>query len=423
MASLGLALGMLGAVGLTACNGLKSGDDSIHANLRFVNLMTDQATVNVLFSDTTKFSGLAFEQSSSYQDNEWGSYTVNINSASNVLLGTFTLSPAQKSHSTTYLYGTAIGMKYATFTDEAYSVSSGKFVVRTLLAADNLPGYDLYVTGTGDDLSSLSPTVYAYAAGSMSAYSSETATGTYRIRLTLSGTKTVVFDSSLTFDNSANTLVLHTLGSSQLPTVMLIKPDDGSAKIVPNTLSRLRVVQGSPDVTGTRVSLDGTAAYQSVPFGGVTNYVIQPAGTHALTFSNESTGSAFINQQQTFQPGRDYTLFSSGLSGAASGLVFEDSNLAVSSSRVRGRFINATSDQPLVDAVVNYQPLLSNLAAGSRSAAIDLDVLSYPITYNASSNGAALAQLTTDTLVAGGAYNFALVGAANSYKAVVFKTN
>ncbi|HEY9104618.1 DUF4397 domain-containing protein [Chitinimonas sp.] len=425
LASLGLAMLGLATLGLAGCNGLKSGDDSIHANLRFVNLMTDQATVSVLLDDATQLSSLPFEQSSSYQDNAWAaSYTIKINNASNALLGSFTLAPAQKSHTTTYLYGSAVGMKYASFTDEAYTVSSGKFVVRTLLAADNLSGFDLYVTGASDDLSNLTPTVYAYAAGSMSAYSSETASGSYRVRLTLSGTKTVVFDTTMTFDSAtATTLVLHTLGSSQLPTVMRIKPDDGSAVIVPNTLARLRVVQGSPDVSGSRISLDGTAAYQAVPFAGVTNYVIQSAGTHTLNFSNESTGAAFISQSQTFQPGRDYTVFSSGLSSAATALVFEDSNLAVSSSRARGRFVNATPDQASVDAVVNYQPLLSNIAAGNRSASVDLDALSYPVTFNASSNGAALAQLTTDTLVAGGAYTFALVGAANSYKAVVFKTN
>ncbi len=416
---LGLGAALLGLAG---CNVKGDDGDSIHPNIRVVNLLPDQATVDVLLNDSEKFSDVGFGTATRYQDNPWATYTVEVNSAAGSQLGSFSLATDQGGHHTVYLYGSGSKLSYSIVGEGSQSVTDGKFVVRTLMAGSQLPGYDLYLTAAGDDIAGLTPTLYAAASGSLTSYSGELAAGDWRVRLTTAGTKTVVYDRTVNFGaKSASTLVLYSSGSAVLPTVMRMRYDDDSAEALPNTLSRLRVVQGTPDVAAARVAVDGATIYQSVPFAGVTNYAIVAAGSRTLGFGDESGGALFTTLDAALAAGRDYSVFLRGTAGAASALLLEDANLPVSSTQVRGRFVNAAADVAGADVVVNYQPLVSALGGGAATALDSLEALAYPLSF--SSGGTALAALTTDTLAAGGSYTFALIGAGGQYRAVYYKTN
>lgn len=416
-----LLIGLLSVMTLGGCSSKSS---NTNANVRFVNLMSDQAKISVTLNDAAAVSDLAFQAISTYQERPSGTYTSKITGATGATLLTPSLALGQL-HYTIYVYGTAASPRYAAITDEPVVVNTGKYVVRTMLGSTNLPVFDLYISSAEADLSTLSPVAYGGAVATATGYTAEADSGTFRIRLTLSGTKDLVFDSTQAFDaKSANTLVFFSQGSAQLPTVLFMHPEEGNTKVVTNTLARLRIVQGSPDVTGTRVSIDGKNTFQSLPFGASTGYITVNAGARALSFANESSGAKFAEANQTLLPGHDYTLITKGLAATATQLLFEENSTGGSTlARPSGRFINAASDQPTIDVVFNYQALLSGLAAGSRSAAQDFDAVAYPLSYYSSTGGGPLVQQTTDVLATGGIYSFALLGAANNYKAVMFRTN
>lgn len=415
---------LVGLLSVTVLSGCNSKSTNKNANVRFVNLMSDQAKISVTLNDTATVSDLAFQAISTYQERPSATYTSKITGATGTTLLTPSLALGQQ-HFTVYVYGTAAAPKYTVINDEPLVVNTGKYTVRTLLGSTNLPAFDLYISSAAADLSTLSPAVYGGAVAAATAYATEADSGTFRIRLTLSGTKDVVFDSTQTFDaKSANSLVFFSQGSAQLPTVLFMHPEDGNTKVVANTLSRLRIVQGSPDVSGTRVSIDGKNTFQSLPFGASTGYITVSSGARALAFTNESSGATFAAASQTLSPGHDYTLITKGLAAAATQLLFEENSTGSSTSaRPSVRFINAASDQAAIDVVFNYQALLSGLAAGSRSTAQDFDAVAYPLSYYSSVGGGPLVQQTTDVLATGGMYSFALIGATNNYKAVMFRTN
>lgn len=421
--------------GLSACD-LKKDDDSIKPWFRVVNLMPEQASLGVELDDESVFSTVAFETATSFVERDWsGSSVLDVNSASGSLLGRFTLSASQETHYSIVVYPIAGSAQAIYFQDEGYDdLDSGKFVIRSLLASSVLSAYDLYLTGVDESIASLVPTVSGVTAGSLSSFSDELSAGTYRLRLTPSGSKTVLFDSTQSFGSGATyTLALFSRGSATLPTAMLLTPNDGGATVLPNSLSRLRVVQGTPDVAKTRVSLDGVTTYQSIPFGSATDYVTRTAGSRTLNFLDEDAGSDYASLSATLEGGRDYTLFTQGLASAATAVAIENRHAPISSGTVRTSFINATGDQSAVDAIVNYQPLAASLARNSRSDAVELYAsVQYDGAFYASANSALLSSFKIDTdsttydyetFVAGGDYSMAVVGTAGSYKSVVFKTN
>ena len=386
---------------LSGCSGSGSASNE-KAHIRFVNLVVDQATLGVTLDDKAAASAVAFQGATDYVDFASDTYDAEVIGSAGSVLSTYSAALGQK-HYTTYYYGVGAALGLVTVDDEPFTVSDGKFVVRALLLSPVLPGFDVYLTTADTDLSTVNPTLYATASGSAGSYTSEMTSGTWRLRLTPSGAKTVVFDTTQEFAaKSVTTLAIHSVGSAQLPTVLRMPQAEG----------------GTPDATASRLTVDGATTFQSVPFGGITNFVAVTAGSKTIAVAADGAAGSYASLTTTLVPGHDYTLVTRGQTAAAGLLVFdENATEATATGTANARFVNATLDQAAVDVVVNYQALLSALGAGNRSTMQALTATSYPLSYYAS-NGSLLATQTTDELVAGGDYRFLLVGAAGQYLAV-----
>ena len=416
-------IGLVTASFLAGCN-VGSKTENTMANVRFVNLMTDQPTLTIKLDGTAMASDLQYQSLSDYKTMNLDTYSAVVSGATGTTLSTADLALGQVK-STVVFYGNASTMSSLKLTEDSTALTTGKFVVRTLRLASNLVGMDLYVTETGADISGLSPTSYSAASGAAASYSGELTAGAWRVRLTTSGTKNVVFDTTLTFAaGTYNTLALHSLGSAQLPTVLWLQPADGSAKVLANTLARIRVVQATPDVTSSRVTLDDKSIFLSLPYAGVTNYIVTAAGSPTVSYLDQNKSSVFASSVAPLLAGHDYTIYSSGVAVAAKVVIYEEnSNDKTSTSGVRGQFVNASSDQAAIDVVANYQPLVSGLSMGKRSAWQNLTASVYPLSYYANTGGTVLVEQSTDELVAGGDYAFALIGTVGAYRAIAYQTN
>lgn len=403
---------------LSGCSGSGSASNE-KAHIRFVNLVVDQATLGVTLDDKAAASAVAFQGATDYVDFASDTYDAEVIGSAGSVLSTYSAALGQK-HYTTYYYGVGAALGLVTIDDEPFTVSDGKFVVRAMLLSPVLPGFDVYLTTADTDLSTVNPTLYATASGSAGSYTSEMTSGTWRLRLTPSGAKTVVFDTTQEFAaKSVTTLAIHSVGSAQLPTVLRMpQAEGGTPVLLPSTLARVRAVFGTPDATASRLTVDGATTFQSVPFGGITNFVAVTAGSKTIAVAADGAAGSYASLTTTLVPGHDYTLVTRGQTAAAGLLAFdENATEATATGTANARFVNATLDQAAVDVVVNYQALLSALGAGNRSTMQALTATSYPLSYYAS-NGSLLATQTTDELVAGGDYRFLLVGAAGQYLAV-----
>ncbi|MBV8660239.1 MAG: DUF4397 domain-containing protein [Burkholderiales bacterium] len=443
MATNAVALGA--ASTLSACK-LKGGgsSNSIQPNMRFINLALGQPTLNISLSVPSSFSTLPFQQNSGYQSVNWsGSQTVTLSDANNNTLSTFTLAPNQSAHYTTYVYNTSAGVQHYTEQTDAYTVDSGKFVVRTFAtttigsASGATPStFDVYLTGANDDIT---PTGYAPTvsgtSGAPTAYSVEQTAGSFRIRVTQASTKNVVFDSGSTnliaFNSQgAYTILLYSVGSAWLPTLMLVQPTSDTVTILNNSLARIRVLQGTPDVTLSRFSVDSTKILVNAAFGTSTTYQQQPAGAHSLVFGDDTAGQGvpFCTvpaASSTLVGGTDYTVISSGLKAAATGLIFSDLYQPSPVADLKVRFVNATQDQASVDVILNNSPLtgVTGLKAGNASANQDLNgAIDNKVAFVIGGTVTQLgAQLDMGTLSAGGQYTVALIGANGNYQTVMLQ--
>lgn len=87
----------------------------------------------------------------------------------------------------------AAGDTLIVFVDTAATAPAGKSFIRTLNVAPAAGAVDLYVTAANTDLATATPQVSGIDALKASRYV-EVDVGTYRVRLTTAGTKTVVLD-------------------------------------------------------------------------------------------------------------------------------------------------------------------------------------------------------------------------------------
>jgi len=239
-----VGLALAASAVLSACGG--GGDDGIDDRLgiskpsvRVIHAITGGPNLDVLQNGTkTSFLNEPYKFVSNYFDVDTGSQLI----AFNVTNTSTQLGSAAVDAHTGHKY-TVVALPGATAAevltiDDPYdkSLLSDKARVRTLNASFNAQNIDVYVTTPAADLNAVSPNMAAVgyktanpATGQDSLYLDG---GTYRLRITTAGTKTVIFDSgALTLGNNADWLIT---------TI----PVDGIGALVPNRIKVL-VAQSS----------------------------------------------------------------------------------------------------------------------------------------------------------------------------------
>lgn len=412
-----LALGALSGCKVTA----KA--ENTKAQARFINLMTDPAKLNVSLDGAQVASDLAYQAATGYSEHHSNTYPVVVTGPGGSTVASHSIGLGQVKSSVFLLGSAAAGSaSYLVIGEAPVTVSAGKFVVRMVRLSSNLAAYDLYITAAGADLATATATVAATAVAVPSFPSAEMEAGSYRVRLTNAGAKTVVYDATMNFAaGSDNTLVLYSLGSAAVPTLLWMHPESNQTQSAANPQARLRLVHGGPDVADARLELDGTTAIAATAYASPSAYATVASGSRALRVA-DATGVVVAGTQELL-PGRDYTVVLKGRRAAAATLVFEEDTRNPPLTSARGQFVNASSDGIAVDVADNGTKIVSALAAGARSAAKELTVATHPLSFTAAGGSAALAQVTTEALGLGGLYSYALVGDAGGYRIVSYKLN
>jgi hypothetical protein len=193
-----LALALLATFALAACD---DDDDDVTgpvttAQLRVVHASPDAPNVDVLVDNAPVLTNVAYKAASSYLEVPSGSRNLKVRASgtSTVVIdqnGTL----AQGAFYTVLATGRVASIAPVVLTDDQTSPASGNIRLRLVHAAPTAGNVDIYVTAPTADIATATPTLTNVAFRAASNYL-EVPAGTYRVRITPAGTKTVAIDAN-----------------------------------------------------------------------------------------------------------------------------------------------------------------------------------------------------------------------------------
>ena len=192
-----LALALLATFALAACDD----DDDVTgpvatAQLRVVHASPDAPNVDVLLDNAPVLTNVAYKAASNYLEVPSGSRNLKVRSAgtSTVVIdqnGTL----AQGAFYTVLATGRVASIAPVVLTDDQTNPASGNIRLRLVHASPTAGNVDIYVTAPTADIATATPTLANVAFRTASNYL-EVPAGTYRVRITPAGTKTVAIDAN-----------------------------------------------------------------------------------------------------------------------------------------------------------------------------------------------------------------------------------
>lgn len=327
-------------------------------------------------------------------------------------------------HFSYIIYGDDAAASFLILSDDTTNAASGNFKLRTVNTAPGVGSVDVYVIAATADVNSSTAAATGLALGASTAFT-EYAAGSFRVVLTPTGSKDIIFDSGAqSFSaGTAMTVVAYTSESGKLTNAVFLPNDsDGTSNFVANTKSRFKFVQGAPDVASANVLVDSTLALANVPYVGISGYGTYNAGDRNIVVeASTAPGSALYNQAQTLAGGHDYSFvaFSAAGTGKVGLYTFLDDNLPFTSGKAKLRVINGSSDSNAYDAYFNFAKSLSNLAAGSASSYQQVDPGTYAFSFNLAGTGTASASLSSVSILGGHVYTLYITGRAGAVSAAL----
>lgn len=166
-----------------------TGCGSSSTEVRLLNAMDGQTTVDMVVDKNTLASGVAFGAASNYASVSSGSHTVEIQ-ANGATLFTQTISVSSGNNTVlTTNSGTTI------LADNKTTPSSGNIQIRVINASNSLGTADVYVVAAGTDISTVNPNFSSLAFQSASSYATLPA-GSYQVEFAQAGSKNVLINSN-----------------------------------------------------------------------------------------------------------------------------------------------------------------------------------------------------------------------------------
>lgn len=413
-----LTLSLSATAFLTACGGGGGGGSS--TQIRLLNATQSYANLDLVVNDKTINAKVAQTTVGAYGGVDTANTATQVQT-SDVGNSVAALSPslAGDSSYTLIAYGFAGSVRTSLLQEAQDAPDSGKVKVLALNLAPDAGQLDVYITTPDAALTDATPFVAGLVGGAGSGYIQLNA-GTYRVRVTGYNNKTDLrLDvSGVTLDSaSVNSLILTSTSSGTLVNGFKLV-QKGAVTPYPNTLSRVRMVNGLAGGTYANSTVQGKPLLVDSPSPNRADYVSLPAGASNLVVNVNGTARNFA--APTLVAGTDYTLL---LYGTATNPMLQplvdDNRLPTTSGSVKIRLINALSgNNPLASLVVDYTTLASNVQPGSSSAPASISsttgstvqitspLLANPL-YNPGTNGGTT---SLTPLVANGVYTALILG-------------
>jgi len=397
---------------VAACGG---GTDKTKAHVRFVDASSGYSTLSMTIGSTSVAAGVAYGGTTNYIDVSPSDTDSSITSTgSATVLSSKTLSLSKDTYYTMLAYGKAGALTSVLLEDNNSSAASGKTYVRIINTAPDAGSLDVYLTGTSDTLAQSTTLQSAVAYGTMGSYNTITS-GTWRLRVTATGSKTDVrLDvPSMAFSSTGVTTLVLSPGRGGVLVHALLLNQQSDTTVADNTQARLRVVAGVNGTSAITAKVAGTALMNAVASPTRTDYTLVSAGTQAVAVTSGSASAALASM--TLVGGGDYTLLVYGPSGTPVAAAMEDDNtLPTTSSAGKLRLVHG------VDGVTGNLALKTNFllsadsVAPGKASAYFTQAASTTVRFDVSSSDGALSAYssTGNEILSSGIYTLFMVGSA-----------
>jgi hypothetical protein len=377
---------------ISACGGSSSVSET---QLRAIHASADAPNVDVLVGGTKVLTNVPYKTASGFLTIHSGTTRVQVNptgSATSVI----DVSPMLEAN--LQYSAVAVGSAAASapagqkitavlVADPGNVPASGSVKIRVIHGAQAVPAVDIYVTAPGAVLPAL-PTIANLAFTGVAPASGlkalEVTAGSYQVRATVAGTRTVAYDSgSVALAANSDLLITAIPASGVSPVALLIAPGSGAAFVVSDSRAALRIAHLSPNVPAVDVFLKSPGAansaanraLQNVTFPTNSGYLNVAAGTYDGSVALAGSLAGVLNLNGAALAANTSTsVFAIGLlNGTGSQVLqlkaFVDDRLPVA-GKAKVRVLHLAPDAPAVDVVV--------LSGSGIIAATPVSNLAYP---------------------------------------------
>jgi hypothetical protein len=232
---------------VVACGGNDGIDDRLGTadpKVRLVHAIPAGPNLTLFRDNQAQAAGatnVAYKGASVYSDVSANTHQMDVRTASAPVLtvGSVTFDAHRGNKYTFIAVPDAGSVTTAVMIDDPFEkgLTTDNARLRAFNAAFNTPNVDVYLTAPGVSLTSVTPVLpaaaYKQAVPGSGTNSTEVEGGAYSLRLTIAGTKTVVFTSPVTLDKNADWLIVP-VPASVTPgdmKVLIVKSDDGAPSI------------------------------------------------------------------------------------------------------------------------------------------------------------------------------------------------
>jgi hypothetical protein len=395
------------------------------ATVRVLNLLPGAGPVDVQVAGNAAFGGVAFQALTGYQsfDNRVTNFTVSLTGTGTAIASTsFPLGGDQPY--TLLVFGSPSSPQVTLLQEVPSAPTNGSIQFAVFNASYNAGSVDIYVNAPGTDITTVGPNFGSVSFGGTT-FNLAFSPGTYQIKVTLAGTKTVIYDSGGTAltPNIALTFIMYGAGSGSLINAVVLQSQGAMATL--NTIfARLKAFNAAPGTPSVNQLL-GTRPYNSnVLYPSASQYATVPSGATTINFEATTTpGATIASVAATLGPATDVTAVVAGLPGAQQAFYLTDANLPPAFNNSALRFVNASAGSNAVNVAVSGTQVASNVAFAKASAYVQGTAGTVSITFTDAVTGNVVAALQSVTLVAGQTSSVYLVGTQGSQSLVVTQDN
>jgi hypothetical protein len=339
---------------------------AVTAQVRVVHASPDAPAVDVLVDDQVALSGVPYKGVSGYltadAEND-PNFKVNAAGTSTTVIDA-TPDLAAGSEYTLLAVGELAAIEPLLLLDDTPEPAAGFLKVRVLHASPTAPAVDVYVTAPSDDISASAPTLTGVPFKAVSDYL-EIPAGDYRVRVTLTGDKTPIYDSGMVALGAGVTYTIAavTAESGLSPISLLVLTGDNSnpSLEISDNRARVRAVHASPDAPNVDVLVDDVVVLTDVPFNAASGYLEVAGGDRNFKINASGTQVTVIDATTTLERGQDYTLLAVNFLASIEPLLALDDNSPPASGNAKLRVIHASPDAPPVDILVDDVVVLTNV--------------------------------------------------------------
>ena len=395
------------------------------ASIRVINLMPQAAGLDVQIGGQLAFSAIPFQSLTGYQsyENTATSFVVNVTgSPTNTLSFSYNLAGEQPY--TLLIYGSLDNMSASLLQEVASAPTNGNIQLSVFNAAINQASFDIYVTAPGADITNVGPNFFNVVYNSTS-LNLAFPPGTYQIRITTQGTKTVIYDSGGTelTPNIALSFIAYSKGSGVLVNAEVIQ-SQGSGATLDNIYARIKDMNGAPVVGAVNQLLGTTTIVTNLGFASASSYNQVAQGPATVNFEASATpGATIASTQATLGAGTDSSVFVTGMPGSQQAFVLNDMNLPPGGGAVRLRFVNASWNSNPLNVSVNGVAQASAVAFPTASAYVEFAAATATIVFTDATTSAVVLQLDNIALTAGQTSTLYAIGPQGAIGGVLTQDN